>query len=77
MGRKLSGASRIVAGMISAVLSGLAIYAEVLFPALVRHGNARFFLVFTALIAGASERWAPSIIESMEKQGVISQQKKK
>lgn len=74
---QIESVSRIVAGMISAVLVSLAVYAEVLFPVFSKHGSASPFLILVALIAGASERWAPSIIESMEKQGVISQEKKK
>lgn len=61
--------SRIVAGMLSAVLVGLAVYAEVIFPVFRKSSNPYAFLVFVAVIAGASERLAPSLIESFEKQG--------
>lgn len=73
---QLESASRIVAGMISAVIAALAVYAEIIFPVLSKHGNARAFLVLFAMIAGASERWAPSIIEKLEKEGTIVPEKK-
>jgi len=75
---QLESASRIVAGMISAVLASLAVYSGIIFPVFSKHGNDRAFLVLIAMIAGASERWAPSIIENLEKQGVpVSEKKKK
>lgn len=65
----LESISRIAAGMISAVLIGLAVYADVLLPVLAKAGNRRAFIILAALVAGASERWAPSLIEQVEKRG--------
>ncbi len=62
--------SRIVAGMLSAVLVGLAVYAEVIFPIFRKSANPYAFLVFVSVVAGASERLAPSLIETFEKQGL-------
>lgn len=73
---QLESVSRIVAGMISAVLACLAVYAEIIFPVFSKLGNARAFLVLISLVAGASERWAPSIIENLEKQGATVSEKK-
>lgn len=69
--------SRIVAGMLSAVLVGLAVYAEVIFPIFSKSSNPYAFLVFVAMVAGASERMAPSLIETFEKQGQKKQAMKK
>ena len=73
---QLESVSRIVAGMISAVLVGLAVYAEIIFPIFNKLNNGKAFLVLIALVAGASERWAPSIIESLEKQGASTLERK-
>jgi hypothetical protein len=68
----LESISRIAAGMISALLVGLTIYSGVLLPALAQTGNKRAFIVLAALVAGASERWAPSLIEHVEKRTKVA-----
>lgn len=64
---QLECVSRIVAGMISAVVVGLAVYSEIIFPVFSKNGNARAFLMLTAMSAGSIERWAPSLIERIAK----------
>ena len=66
---QLECASRIIAGMLSAVLVCLAVYGEVIFPIFRKGANPCAFLAFIAMVAGASERLAPSLIETFEKQG--------
>lgn len=73
---QLESVSRITAGMISAMLIALAIYADFIFSAFTKFSNKQIVIVLAALIAGASERWAPSLIEHVEKQGAQTGKRK-
>lgn len=73
---QLESASRITAGMISAMLIALAVYTDFIFTAFAKTGNKQVVIVLAALIAGASERWAPSLIEHIEKQGLQTDKRK-
>jgi hypothetical protein len=64
--------SRIIAGMIFAVIVALAIHSELILPVYRKIQTPHAFLILFALIGGASERFAPSIIESLEKRGTLS-----
>lgn len=66
---QLESISRITAGMISAMLIALAIYADFIFTAFAKSSNKQVVIILAALIAGASERWAPSLIKHVEMQG--------
>lgn len=61
----LEGASKIFCGAISAVLVGLAMNAEIILPIFSKIGKTNAAMIFAGLIAGASERWAPSIISAV------------
>jgi len=74
---QLECASRIGAGMISAVIVGLAVYADIILSAVSKHGNAKAFLALAAISAGAIERWAPSIIDRIAKNDKFAAEKKK
>lgn len=61
----LEGSSKIFCGAISAVLVGLAMNAEIILPIFSKIGKTNAAMIFAGLIAGASERWAPSIISAV------------
>ena len=52
--------------MLCAVLAGLAVYVEILTPVLVKGANICVIMVLIGFVAGASERFAPSIISRVE-----------
>lgn len=60
----LEAASRIVAGLISGALVGLAVHAQVFLTALTHGGNLPSIMILAALASGVSERLATSIIVS-------------
>lgn len=64
---QLECASRILAGMIFAVIVALAVYSEMILPVFRKSQHPHAFILLIALVAGASERFAPSIIETLEK----------
>lgn len=73
----LESISKIVAGMISAVLVALAVNAEILLPVFNKIDNKTTAIVLAALVAGASERLAPSIIQTIEEKAVLKKKKEK
>lgn len=57
---------RLVGGCISGQIVYLGIKSEILFAGLINVYNAQYVISFLALLAGASERFAPSIITKIE-----------
>lgn len=64
----LEGTSRIVAGMISAVIVGICIKTGLLLPVFSKIESTNIAMILGGLIAGASERFAPSIIDKLDNQ---------
>lgn len=64
----LEGASRVVAGLIGALLIALGIKAGLLFGAIEIQGSEFAALLVFCLIAGASERFIPSLITKVERE---------
>lgn len=64
----LEGIGRVTGGALSGLLTVCLVKAQILLPAL--NVNKEFSIVFLALamLAGASERWAPSLLSRFEKQ---------
>ncbi|MBF0550436.1 MAG: hypothetical protein HQK60_07865 [Deltaproteobacteria bacterium] len=62
----LESASRIVAGMISAIVVASAIKADLIFPIFSKLSCPQVAIVLAGLVAGSSERLAPSIIRKIE-----------
>jgi hypothetical protein len=62
----IEGISRVLAGGIAGVLVALAIRADVILAGLTRNGHLHLVMIFGALIAGAAERLATSIISKFE-----------
>jgi hypothetical protein len=58
----LEALSRIAAGVLSAILIALAVHAGVLIPIFSKVNQTNVAMILAGLIAGASERLAPSII---------------
>lgn len=63
---------RLVGGFITGQIVYLGIKSGVLFSNIVVEGNAQYIIPFLALLAGASERFAPSIITKVESSASIS-----
>ncbi|MGC4021698.1 MAG: hypothetical protein QM734_07025 [Cyclobacteriaceae bacterium] len=66
----LEGASRIMAGIISGFLVSLSIKSGILFPIYSKIGSIHIAMLLGGLIAGSSERFAPSIISKLDEQKV-------
>jgi hypothetical protein len=62
----LEGSSRVIAGMISAFIVALCIRTEILLPIFTKIESTNIAMVLGGLIAGASERFAPSIINKLD-----------
>jgi len=62
----MEGSSRVVAGSLSGGLVYLALLSGQLLPGLVSAGNSQVAMLFAAFVAGASERWAPSIVSRLD-----------
>jgi hypothetical protein len=62
----LEGVSRIVCGSISAFLVALAVQTEIIVPVFSKIEKTHIAMILAGLIAGASERLAPSIISAVE-----------
>lgn len=62
----LEGASRIVAGSISALIVSLCIRAQIILPIFNNIESTHIAMVLGGLISGASERFAPSIINKLD-----------
>ena len=62
----LEGCSKIVAGMISALIVSLCIKTQILLPIFTKIDFANIAMILGGLIAGASERFAPSIINKLD-----------
>lgn len=62
----LEGCSKIVAGMISALIVSLCIKTQILLPIFTKIDSANIAMILGSLIAGASERFAPSIINKLD-----------
>jgi len=70
----LEGSSRVVAGMISAFIVALCIKTGILLPIFTKIESTNIAMVLGGLIAGASERFAPSIINKLD--GISNSNKK-
>lgn len=70
----LEGSSRVIAGMISAFIVALCIKTGILLPIFTKIESTNIAMVLGGLIAGASERFAPSIINKLD--GVTNSNKK-
>ena len=68
----MEGASRVVAGGLSGVLVYLALLSGQLLPVILKAGDPQVAVLFAAFVAGASERWAPSIVSRVEGAGARS-----
>lgn len=62
----LEGSSRIIAGIISALIVSLCIKTQVLLPIFTKIESANIAMILGGLIAGSSERFAPSIINKLD-----------
>ncbi len=62
----LEGFYRIVAGCLSAFLIAFAVKLELLVPVFSQVEHTHIAMIFAGFIAGASERWAPSLISKLE-----------
>lgn len=62
----MEGSMKVIAGMISALLIGLCIKAGILLPVFNKVESTNIAMLIGGLIAGSSERLAPSIIKKVE-----------
>lgn len=62
----MEGSMKVIAGMVSALLIGLCIKAGLLLPVFNKAESINIAILIGGLIAGSSERLAPSIIKKME-----------
>jgi hypothetical protein len=62
----LEGVNKIIAGMISALIVALCIKSEILLPIFTKIETTNIAMILGGLIAGASERFAPSIINKLD-----------
>lgn len=62
----LEGSSRILAGIISALIVSLCIKTQILLPIFTKIESTNIAMILGGLIAGASERFAPSIINKLD-----------
>lgn len=63
----LEGGSRIIAGMIGAILVGLGMQLGLLLPEMKDHSQQMAALVMACLVAGTSERMIPSVISKFDR----------
>lgn len=73
----LEAGSRIAAGVVSGLLGGLAVHANLLFTPLTEGGRLHLIMLLVALTAGAGERLASSIISKFDAGDVKTAEKKK
>jgi hypothetical protein len=64
----LEGSSRVLAGMISALIVAICIKTGILLPIFAKIESTHIAMILGGLIAGASERFAPSIINKLDNQ---------
>jgi hypothetical protein len=64
---------RLLAGFISGQIVYLGIKSGILFTSLVTPNNSQYIISLLALLAGASERFAPSIITKIEESTLITE----
>lgn len=62
----LEGSSRVLAGIISALIVSLCIKTQILLPIFSKIEATNIAMILGGLIAGASERFAPSIINKLD-----------
>jgi len=63
---QLESMSRIFAGVISASAVILGVHADIIFPMFAKSAKQSAIMVLVGIVAGASERLAPSLIQSVE-----------
>lgn len=66
----LEGSSRIVAGMISALIISICIKTGILLPIFSEIESTHLAMILGGIVAGASERFAPSIINKLDSQTI-------
>ena len=64
----LEGSSRVVAGIISALIVAICIKSGILLPIFAKIESTHIAMILGGLVAGASERFAPSIINKLNNQ---------
>lgn len=69
---RLEGLSRVGAGMVGALLTALAIKGGLLLGGVRFEGNSFAVLLTLCIVAGASERLVPSLIESLSSKDAVS-----
>jgi hypothetical protein len=69
----IEGSSRVVAGMISALLISLCIKTQILLPIISNIESTHLAMILGGLVAGASERFAPSIINKLDGEPKINE----
>lgn len=74
---RLEAVSRVFAGTLSGILITSAIRSGLVLPILAKSNEMQAALLVAAIVSGASERWAPSLIAQIEKSSSESNQGKK
>ena len=64
--------SRLIGGFITGQIIYLGVISGSLFPRLIDYSNGDSFIFLMALLMGASERFAPSIIERVEGENIFA-----
>jgi hypothetical protein len=64
----LEGSSRVIAGMISALIIAICVKTGILLPIFSKIDSTHLAMILSGIVAGTSERFAPSIINQLEKQ---------
>jgi len=64
---RLEAASRVFAGLLSGLMITSAIRSGLVLPILAKSEQMQTALLVAAMVSGASERWAPSLIAQIEK----------
>ena len=60
------GVSRIVAGMISAIIIASCVKLQLLIPIFTNTNNTQLAMILAGIFAGISERWIPSLVTKIE-----------
>ena len=74
---RLEAASRVFAGVLSGIMITSAIRSGLLLPIISKSEQMQTALLVAAMVSGASERWAPSLIAQIEKTSEDSTQGKR
>ena len=69
----LEGSSRVIAGMISALIIAICIKTGILLPIFSKIDSTHLAMILGGIVAGASERFAPSIINQLDNQIITTE----